>query len=187
MERQPTSPGDLQFADACEREFDFLVRRGFQVTRRESLLVRWERGTIYVEVFDDRSCLGVDLGRTDRPNEAYGLYDVLATFAPEETERSGWHATDTTSAEKGLAVLAGLVSRHGGPLLDGDEAAFAQLERKSSELRHATTMDATYGAIRDKAALAWEGKRLPEALVMHQPNLLDAPGASQRIVRIEQS
>lgn len=105
--------GRLGFVALVMKHFAFLLRLGFAVVRREETFVRFERDTVFVNVYHGRSSyqVGLELGRIQE-GDTYSLYEVLSAVAPGDIQRARCQATDPAVLERCLAAIAETVERN---------------------------------------------------------------------------
>jgi hypothetical protein len=161
--------GRLGFLELAERAFDFLLRVGFKVVRREPTRVVFETHAVFLIIYHGRSSyqVGLEIGRLET-GEKYSLYELLAAVAPSELERARCQTTDPKVLEGCLSSIADVVERTCGALLKGDDGAFEDLRVAAAPQRRAVTLQAQFGAILDRADRAWEAKDLGRAIELYQ-------------------
>jgi len=162
---EPGAPGRLAFIAHASTAFQFLKGSGFRTTRTEPTFVRFESGDVYVQVFHGRSsfAVGVEFGRLNVSGEVLTLAEALAALCPERVPEAHHQASNEDSLRRGLEGMAQITRACCGDLLLGDKSTFERVEAVANELRKARTLDAQFGAIRDKAESAWSNKNYPEA------------------------
>jgi hypothetical protein len=161
--------GRLGFVDLVLKTFSFLRGLGFEVGRRETTLVRFESGTMFVNVYHGRSSyqVGLELGRIAE-GEMYSLHEILRSFAPAEVEVALCQTTDPVVLERCLATMAWIVEKNCGSLLAGDRGAFKRLDSVTARSRRSATIQAQFGAIVDRADRAWENKDFALAAELYE-------------------
>jgi hypothetical protein len=168
--------GRMGFVDLVLDAFAFLLRLGFVVARRESTLVRFEGGKVFINVYHGRSSfqVGLELGLLPS-GEIYSLHELLTALAPTDIERARYQTTDPVVLARCLASIAETIARNCGVLLAGDRDAFEKLRSAVSPLRQAATLQAEFGAIIDRADRAWDSKDFSEAAANYEKgaNALD--------------
>jgi len=149
--------------------FDFLLRLGFAVVRREETLVRFESDTVFVNVYHGRSSyqVGLELGRI-REDDLYSLHEVLSAVAPADLQRARCQTSDPVVLERCLAAIAETVERNCQPLLVGGASAFEDLRSVVSPKRQAATVQAQFGAIIDEADRTWDRKDFGQAAELYE-------------------
>ncbi len=161
--------GRLGFVAAALKAFAFLDHLSFSVVRRESTLIRFESGSVFINVYHGRSSyhVGLELGRLQE-GELYSLHEVLSATAPSELDRARCQTADPATLARCLTSMAETVERNCQLLLMGDDTAFEKLESVVTSMRKAATLQATFGAILDRADQAWEHKNLSEAANLYE-------------------
>jgi hypothetical protein len=157
------------FVDLVLRAFAFLPPLGFFVARREGALVRFEKDSVFVNVYHGHSSfqIGLELGRLHE-GDLYSLHELLSAVAPADIGRARCQATDPEVLAPCLASIAETIERNFGALLSGNANAFEKLGSAVFLLRQAGTLQAQFGAIIDHADRAWESKDLGKAAAPYE-------------------
>jgi len=161
--------GRLGFVAAALKAFAFLEDLGFSVVRREPTLLRFESESVFINVYHGRSSyqVGLELGRL-QGDELYSLHEVLSGMAPNDLDRARCQTVDPATLVRCLTSIAETVKRNCQLLLVGNDKAFRRLNSVVSPMREATTLQAKFGAILDRADQAWEQKNLSEAASLYE-------------------
>jgi hypothetical protein len=144
---------------------EMLTAEGFRRGEDSPFRVRYERGTLFVEVEYEATRsreLTIWLGDADRIGEPpLTLNDVLrATDCDAEAiERIARSQTgDATFLRRLLCDARDLLSRFGQPFVHGDESAFARARSIRSERARAYTTELQHRPVLEAADTAWQAK-----------------------------
>lgn len=108
---------ELGFAPAVEQQFSFLANYGFDRTRSEPDLVRFDGNGRYIEIFHGRRsyAIGAQYGIDDDPDAKFSLPEVAYAFRSPNREYGG-HTKE--AVEAAVKKLAEAVLQYAG-MLDG--------------------------------------------------------------------
>lgn len=101
--------------------------------------------------------LNIDVRRDDT-GEQFSLYEIVAALAPTEMVNIQCSGADSAKMKRGLDRLSQVFQQHLHGVLTLDEATLKKVSESVSSLRTQYTLDAQYGAIKDRANQAWERK-----------------------------
>jgi hypothetical protein len=95
------------FQDSAKRAFEFLRDFGYELVHSEPTMIRYEGDQRYVQIYHGRRSyeLGVDFGRTDEPENATSLRELVNSLNEREKYR-GYTATSAEAVAKGVKLLA---------------------------------------------------------------------------------
>jgi hypothetical protein len=109
----------------------------------------------------------VEFRRNDT-GEEYLLHEILHALAPEHEPQSQCSGADEQKADRCLKQLSQLCERHLQDFLAMDESAVAKVASSANSMRTQYTLDAQYGAIKDRANEAWERKDWEKARELYE-------------------
>lgn len=161
--------GGLRFRESAAEAFSFLVERyGFQLICRDSTLVRWESGSIFLNVYHGRSSyeLHIEVGQRDRDGESdrpFTLEELMRLNSPSDAKKFRYFASRTPQGvRRGLAQLADLLVQHGDAVLRGDLGVFSRLRAQRRTWRHDFVREGHLERVRTVAELARQRGDWPE-------------------------
>ena len=157
LKQQPADSGRLNFVRLTIQSFGFLLQLGFRVARCDATLVRFETDVVFVNVYHGRLSyqLGVEVGHLGA-EELYSLHEVLSALSPDSVAVARFQAATEKELERCLDIVARTMEDHCMGLLTDAKGGFDVLRESVAESRRLLTQQAQYGAIADKADLAWE-------------------------------
>lgn len=160
--------GRLGFVDLVLAAFDFLMRLGFVVARREPTFVRFEKENVFINVYHGRASyqVGLELGRL-RNGDMYSLHELFRAMAPDNIELARCQTTDPEILRQCLVSIGAAIERDCNALLAGDASAFEKVDAAVAPLRKAATLQAQFGATIDRADKAWESKDFKRAAELY--------------------
>ncbi len=152
------------FCTAVEKALgDLVSKHGFQVTERSRCLLTFETDKVELALsYDDQRSFEVGVGlrlKTNFAQPAYSFDELLRAQNVTANEWStGYAARNVEATETIIRRIAGILERHGAPLLEADPDAWVKLDeqRRSDCIAYAAT---TKMALAKRAAdEAWIAK-----------------------------
>ncbi len=174
------TPEMPSFTRNVEATFSFLGRdRGFATNSDvENNAVTFTSDRLTITVFRDPASymIYVEL-RRNGTGEKYLLHEIVRALAPDEASRCQCSGADEQKTRRCLNQLAQLCERHLQKFLDMDERTLEKVASTAKTMREQYTLEAQYGAIKDRANQAWDAKDWQTARELYEeakPSLSDA-------------
>lgn len=165
------TPNETSFASGVESAFNFLVERhGYSVDADdESGVVTFGSDCFTVKVFRDPGSrmIYVEFQRNDT-GEEYLLHEILHALAPEDEPKGQCSGANEAKANRCLSQLSQLCQQHVQDFLAMDEATLEHVALSAKSMRTQYTLNAQYGAIKDRANEAWERKDWKKARELYE-------------------
>ena len=109
----------------------------------------------------------VEFRRNDT-GEEYLLHEILHALAPEYEPQSQCSGADEQKANHCLKQLSKLCEVQLQDFLALDDSTVARVASSAKSMRMQYTLDAQYGAIKDRANAAWERKEWEKARELYE-------------------
>jgi|GEM_PF-5568849 len=109
--------------------------------------------------------------------EKFLLHEIVHALAPDEASQCQCSCADEQKTSRCLNQLAQLCERHLQKFLDMDEPTLEKVASTAKSMREQYTLEAQYGAIKDRANQAWDAKDWQTARELYEkakPGLSDA-------------
>ena len=164
------TPSETSFTSDVESAFDFLVeQQGYSVNTDESGVVTFTSDCLTMRVFREPGSymVYVEFRRNDT-GEEYLLHEILHALAPEHEPESQCSGADEQKVKRCLRQLSQLCEQHLQGFLAMDESTVAKVASSARSTRTQHTLDAQYGAIKDRANEAWERKDWDKARELYE-------------------
>ncbi|HEY0701198.1 MAG TPA: hypothetical protein VGD60_00380 [Candidatus Acidoferrales bacterium] len=177
----PVQPGpnraQLAFKEAVLAAFDFLRSYGLRPVKEEVTFVRYESGTVFVNVYHGRASyeIGVEAGRLDRTAEQYGLYQMVSLAGPAalDAEEFGQHVMFQVGTREGVQrfvpKVAALVKKYGSPFLRGDAVFYDEMAERSKRESLEYWKEQNLIQIQTRADAAWHAKDYARVIELYAP------------------
>jgi hypothetical protein len=159
------------FTTKVRTAFSFLVeKQGYSVNADdENGAVTFASDRLAVKVFREPGSYMIYVEfRCNDTGEEYLLHEILHAVAPEyepQSQCSGAHEQETSQCLKQLSQLCEVQLRG---FLALDDSTLAKIASSAKSMRMQYTLDAQYGAIRDRANEAWERKDWEKARELYE-------------------
>jgi len=104
-------------------------------------------------------------------------HEIVHALAPDEASQCQCSCADEQKTSRCLNQLAQLCERHLQKFLDMDEPTLEKVASTAKSMREQYTLEAQYGAIKDRANQAWDAKDWQTARELYEkakPGLSDA-------------
>ncbi len=175
-----TEPGrnrwKLGFKEAVLHNFGFLRSYGMAPVTEEVTLVRYESECVFVIVYHGRASyeIGVELGRTDRP-EKYGLGHVVWQADKEVYKAEGFggavmfQVSTADGVSRIVPKVVALLEKYGHAFLSGSTAFYEELARANERASIAYQRDQMLTRIRQEAEAAWAAKDYARVAELYHP------------------
>lgn len=163
-------PSETKFTSDVKSAFSFLVeKKGYSVDTDENGVVTFSSDCLAVRVFREPGSymIYVEVQRNDT-REAYLLHEILHALAPEHESQSQCSGADKKKAKRCLKQLSQLCEQHLQDVLAMDESTLAKVASSARSFRTKCTLDAQYGATKDRANEAWERKDWEKARELYE-------------------
>jgi hypothetical protein len=155
MVNYPKSP----FSSAVRQRFHFLETLGYQQTELADSYVRYERGSMAVEIYQGRQSyeLGVNLIHN---GVSYSLEELLELHRAHggNTMFEPFAATDQHGIEIGVDRLAAMLQSCIQCVLTGDTRTYRELDQRREAARRSLALDVLAEQLRPKAEFAFRAK-----------------------------
>jgi hypothetical protein len=151
----------LGFADAVQREFQFLVAANdFRLVEATPTFVRYESDELFLQVFHGRGSyeIGVEVGNRSRPDARYRLPELVHALAPDHAGPTTFQASTPAAVASSVSQVARILETHCAAVLSGDRFALRHVEAVSKVDAEEATGQAQYSATIASADRAWEAK-----------------------------
>ena len=165
------SPCNTIFTTSVRTAFNFLVEKqgySFNADDKNGVVTfagdRWA-----VKVFREPGSymIYVEFRRNDT-GEEYLLHEILHALAPEYEPQSQCSGADEQKANHCLKQLSKLCEVQLQDFLALDDSTVARVASSAKSMRMQYTLDAQYGAIKDRANAAWERKEWEKARELYE-------------------
>jgi len=149
-------------------EFDFMLSLGYTIISAETDSVAISNGNLSLVLTIEAGsyCVMSDIRRAST-GAIYSLYEALDDLVPMAAQKVRGSGRDIEVFKQCLRRLSGLCQQHLRLMFAGDENAFTRIAGNAGRHQHAYTLKMQYGAIIDKANLAWENKMWNQALDLY--------------------
>jgi hypothetical protein len=151
--------------------FRFLVeKQGYSVNADDQNgVVTFASDRLAVKVFREPGSymIYVEFRRNDT-GEEYLLHEILHVLAPEYEPQSQCSGADEQKAIHCLKQLSQLCEDQIHDFLALDDSTLAKVASSAKSMRTQYTLDAQYGAIKDRANEAWERKDWEKARELYE-------------------
>ncbi len=165
------TPSEANFTSDVKAAFSFLVeKQGYSVNFDfESGVVTFASDRLAVKVFCEPGSymIYVEFRRNDT-GEEYLLHEILHALAPEHEPQSQCSGAEIQKANRCLKQLSQLCERQLQEFFAMDESTLAKVASSAKSMRTQYTLEAQYGAIKDRANEAWERKDWEKAQKLYE-------------------
>ena len=144
----------------------------------ENHVVTFTNDSFTITVFRDPGSyiIYAEFRRKDT-GEKFLLHEILRALASDEESQCQCSGADEQKTSRCLNQLAQLCERHLQKFLDMDESTLEKVASTAKSMREQYTLEAQYGAIKDRANQAWDTKDWQTARELYEeakPSLSDA-------------
>jgi hypothetical protein len=165
------APSNTIFTTNVGTAFSFLVeQQGYSVNADDQNgVVTFASDRLAVKVFREPGSymIYVEFRRNDT-GEEYLLHEILHALAPEYEPQSKCSGADEQKASHCLKQLSQLCEVQLRDFLALDDSTLAKVASSAKLTRTQYTLDAQYGAIKDRANEAWERKDWEKARELYE-------------------
>lgn len=164
-------PSQEVFESTAREAFDFLIGQyGYQVAvdQTEGSIV-FLNDSVAVKVFREPRSFMVYVELLFRQvNQSYLLHEVLHVLAPQDEAQSQCSGASEEKLTSCMTQLGDLCQRHLRQVFANDPAMLEMIAQSAAEVRKRYTLEAQYGAIKDRANLAWDRKEWERARELYR-------------------
>ncbi len=164
-------PSQSNFESAVKKSFGFLINIhgfSFQAHPAEGTIV-FTNEALFITLFREYLSYMIYVKVTRRDTgEEYLLHEIIHAIVPEEESRSQCSGTDDNKMEQCLSQLGELCQRHLHGLFAMDAETLNMISNSARKEHQKYTLEAEYGAFKDRANAAWEKKEWEEARELYQ-------------------
>lgn len=165
------APSNTSFTTSVRTAFSFLVeKQGYSVKADDKNgVVTFASDRLAVKVSREPGSymIYVEFRRNDS-GEEYLLHEILHALAPEYEPQSQCSGADEQKASHCLQQLSQLCEVQLQDFLALDDSTLAKVASSAKSMRIQYTLDAQYGAIKDRANEAWERKDWEKARELYE-------------------
>jgi len=155
-----TNSNETSFVNSVKTAFSFLVEKhGYSVNADETGVVMFSNERLELRVFREPGSYMIyaEFRRSDT-GEEYLLNEIVHALAPEFEPQAQCSGADEQKSNWCLMQLSELCQRQLLDFLAMDESTLAKVASSAKAMRSQYTLDAQYGAIKDRANEAWDRK-----------------------------
>lgn len=166
-----TTSNESSFASDVKAAFNFLVeKQGYSVdVDAENGVVIFANESFEFRVFREPGSymIYVEIRRNDT-GEEYLLHEILNALAPDDEPNAQCSGADEAKTSCCLSQLSQLCRQHLQRFLAMDKATLEKVALSAKLMRTRYTLDAQYGAVKDRANQAWEQKDWEKARELYE-------------------
>jgi hypothetical protein len=164
------NPSGQSFSNEVRTAFNFLVeKQGYSVNADETDVVTFASDCLALRVFrEPGSCMIYVEFRRHDTGEEYLLHEILHALAPEFESKAQCSGADEQKSNRCLKQLSQLCEHQLQDFLAMDESTLTKVALSAKLMRSQYTLDAQYGAIKDRAKEAWDRKDWNKARELYE-------------------
>lgn len=160
--------GDLNFADIAKGKFAFLRDLGFAVIESSPTIVRFRKGDIQVDVYQEPYSYEMGLGVTWM-DVRYELQDFIVAIDPEAIKEYYVPIASTKEGvAEGLTRLSELARRYCGQALQGELNFFVEVAEKNKSRTQEYWLERRARQLRPEAEEAFRLGRYRQAAELYK-------------------
>jgi hypothetical protein len=153
----------LGFNKCVKKYFNYLLSEyGYIIAKEEVTLVSFKRNKMEITIYHGRQSYEIGMEITFSDGKMATLYEILKVMAPEDSKKIVKMASNKKTVEISLLEISCIFKARCGDLLR-DKLDENRIFKKISDNRKKYSSVYQYGALKDKAEIAWQNKNYPEA------------------------
>lgn len=158
------------FTTSTLSNFRFLVNdHGFSVDESTASSIKYSKSFLLITITWNAYAYEIDIDfRREDTGEEYSLYEVVAALAPSEEWQMRCSGADSVKMKRCMFQLSHLCRFYLQDFLTMDESTLTKVALSAKSMRTQYTLDAQYGAIKDRANEAWERKDWKKARELYE-------------------
>lgn len=158
------------FPVLVRKSFAFLVNEyGFTACDEGPTKVHYKKPSLCLVITWEPYSYEIDIEfRYGHSGDAFGLYEVVMALAPTAKGMVNCGGADSDTMARCLDQLSQLCQMHLQRVLAQDKATWERVGKTVEKMRQQYTLEAEYGAVKDRANLAWEQKDWDKARELYQ-------------------
>lgn len=148
----------LKFNIYVKQYFGFLLKEfGFVIEKEETTLVVFKRDKMIISIYHGRQSYEIGMEVTFAGGNMATLFEILNIIAPDDSKKVIKQASNIKAVEMSLAEISSIFEVKCRKLLEKkiDEN---ELAKEIAVNRKKYTLEYQYGALKDKAEVAWRNK-----------------------------
>jgi hypothetical protein len=176
------TPSETSFVNDVKTAFSFLVeQQGYSVNADENDVVTFASDCLALRVFREPGSYMIYVEcRRNETGEEYLLHEILHALAPEFESQAQCSGADEQKSKRCLKQLSQLCQRQLQDFLAMDESTLVKVASSAKSMRSQYTLDAQYGAIKDRANEAWDRKDWNKARELYEEARTGLSAAEER-------
>jgi hypothetical protein len=146
-----TDRSALHFARKVQAAFGFLSDAGFVQVEASSMLVRYRKDDVEIDIYHGRQSYEIGGGVT-LAGTRYGISEIIRTVDPLVAEEyQNWMTNTPEGIAKGLEKLAALMQHYGFDVLSAEQQFIALLARQRKQWAEGYALDVLAAQLRPQA------------------------------------